>query len=729
MATNFHIRPRLRNWLGKCSYIFFVISLLSAPSYYAQTNEDCLSCHSDETLTMDRKGKPVKLFVDDKILGISVHKKLQCVSCHVGFDPGNVPHKENIQPINCQSCHKNAPVKHLFHPQMLKAAANSESKDLNCKGCHGTHDAKQIKVAGAKGTPVCANCHSAESNDFSQSTHHAAGLRGVKEAPSCLTCHVQQITTKGFANDTVKAKLAQEKLCLTCHLDDPAVRSKFSYKKGFIQSYDQSVHGRAIRDGKAKAAGCVDCHGVHKIQGADEKDASIAKKNIPATCGKCHVEIAKQYAGSVHGMSVAKGGTDAPVCTDCHGEHNILKHNDPNAAVSFKNVSEQICSKCHSSMKLSEKYGMAANKFQTFKDSYHGLALEGGSASVANCSSCHGIHDIKASSDPESRVNKKNLAKTCGKCHPGANANFAVGSVHVTVTQKDEPVLWWIVRIYLILIGLTIGGMFFHNFIDFIKKAKLKKLRQRGLLPQHHHGRSLYLRMTVGERIQHVSLMLSFFGLVFSGFMLSYPDAWWVKHIRNFVPGAFELRSIFHRICAVVMVTASLSHLFYIIFTQRGRQLVFDLLPRLKDAQDAWGVAKFNLGFSKEKPLLDRFSYVEKAEYWALIWGTIVMTATGLMMWFDNTFIGLYTKIGWDIARTVHYYEAWLAFLSIVVWHLYFVIFNPDIYPMNLAWIKGTISEEEMADEHPLELERIKQKEAEDFNKVSDDTKKDSGTN
>ncbi len=158
------------------------------------------------------------------------------------------------------------------------------------------------------------------------------------------------------------------------------------------------------------------------------------------------------------------------------------------------------------------------------------------------------------------------------------------------------------------------------------------------------------------------------------------------------------------------MVTVSLYHIFYISATTRGRQLVKDLFPRLQDFKDAIGIAMFNLGISKEKPKLDRFSYVEKAEYWALVWGTIVMTATGIIMWFDNTFMGLFTKLGWDIARTVHYYEAWLAFLAIVVWHFYFVIFNPDVYPMNLAWWKGTISEEEMAEEHPLEYERLNKK-------------------
>ena len=109
---------------------------------------------------------------------------------------------------------------------------------------------------------------------------------------------------------------------------------------------------------------------------------------------------------------------------------------------------------------------------------------------------------------------------------------------------------------------------------------------------------------------------------------------------------------------------------------------------------------------------MDRFSYVEKAEYWALVWGTIVMGfTTGLLMWIYIDYIGIFSKLEWDIARTIHYYEAWLAFLAIVVWHFYFVIFNPDIYPMSLAWFKGTITEEEMAEEHPLELKRIKEKE------------------
>ena len=84
------------------------------------------------------------------------------------------------------------------------------------------------------------------------------------------------------------------------------------------------------------------------------------------------------------------------------------------------------------------------------------------------------------------------------------------------------------------------------------------------------------------------------------------------------------------------------------------------------------------------------------------------MTLTGIILWFDNTSMGYFTKLGFDISRTIHFYEAVLASLAIVVWHFYFVIFNPDIYPMNLSWLTGRMSEKEMLEEHPLHLAELK---------------------
>jgi cytochrome b subunit of formate dehydrogenase len=151
----------------------------------------------------------------------------------------------------------------------------------------------------------------------------------------------------------------------------------------------------------------------------------------------------------------------------------------------------------------------------------------------------------------------------------------------------------------------------------------------------------------------------------------------------------------------------------YLAGTARGRQLVRDLMPTWKDFTDVLQLLRYNLGWAAHRPRFGRFSYMEKAEYLALVWGTALMAVTGIILWFDNTFMNLLTKLGWDIARTVHYYEAWLAMLSILVWHFYFVIFSPDAYPVNLTAFTGMMTEEEMEDEHSLELEAIKRREQE----------------
>jgi cytochrome b subunit of formate dehydrogenase/bacterioferritin-associated ferredoxin len=684
-------------------------------------------CHEDESLTMEKEGREISLFVNPAVLNNSTHKNLTCVSCHVGFDPEEFPHKEDIRPLDCKLCHADAPTKHQFHPQMMRAIGTNGTRDISCKNCHGTHDVKSTKTPGAKWNvsnlnSSCGSCHNKVADIFKNSQHSVAFRKGFKDAPNCLTCHNTQVVRITEGRDAIQLKLAQEKLCLSCHLDIPEIRERTIPSAGFIASYESSIHRMALSGGNPNAAGCVDCHTSHNVKDGLDTSSTVSRVNIPSTCGNCHAEITQVFNESIHGISAMKGNNDAPICTDCHGEHDILKHDDPKSPVAFGNVSEQICSPCHSSVKLSEKYGIKSDRFKTFADSYHGLALRGGSLSVANCASCHGIHNIKPSSDPSSMINKANLAETCGSCHPGANENFTKGKIHVTFEKEDEPILYWIATLYISLIVMVIGGMFVHNFFDFIKKSKIKKLKLRGLIKEEPVGHSLYLRMNLSERLQHGTMAVSFILLVITGFMLRFPESWWVEHLRSLSTDAFEYRSIIHRIAGVAMITVSLYHIYYVSFTKRGRKLVKDLFPVYRDITEAIGVAKYNLGISKVKPQLGRFSYIEKAEYWALIWGTIVMSVTGLILWFDNTFIGLLTKLGWDVARTIHYYEAWLAFLAIVVWHFYFVIFNPDVYPMSTAWLTGKLTEEEMHHEHPRELEEIKKEQLEKEDNSEDDS-------
>ena len=691
----------------------FAAAASGAKPVKAPANDDCLTCHADKDAKRTN-GKSVA--VAGAKFAASVHGKagVSCVDCHADLaKASDFPHAAKLAKVDCASCHDGAGASHPFHPEIARAGREKKEPQVACSDCHGSHEITAVndpafRFARARQAQACGVCHDDTSRHFLTSDHGKAYSSGEKPAPSCVSCHRNPITS-GSGLSAADLKKAQERLCLSCHLYDESVKSKAAPTAGFIASFENSVHGRAIKRGDARAPGCADCHGAHDERRGMDTSSFVNKMQVQQVCAKCHASENLAFTASVHGSAIRKGNQQAPACTDCHGEHSILSPKDPRSPVAAANVSTQVCSPCHASLRVTEKWNLPRDRTKTFSESYHGLASRGGVVEVANCASCHGAHDILPSSNPASRVNRANMATTCGAsgCHPGANARFALGSVHSTGSPKDSPLVYWIATIYVLLIVATIGGMFLHNFLDFLRKSRRQLAIRRGEILEEHAGHGLYLRMTVAERLQHASLGLSFIALVVTGFMLRYPESWWVLSIRRVWPGVFDARSIAHRAAALVMVAASLYHVAYLSFTTRGRALLRDLWWRRKDLTDAIATMKYNVGLSAARPRYDRFSYIEKSEYWALVWGTLVMAATGFAMWFDNKFIGLLTKLGYDVARTIHFYEAWLATLAILVWHVYFVIFNPDAYPMNMAWLTGKLSEKEMEEEHPVELERL----------------------
>ena len=166
---------------------------------------------------------------------------------------------------------------------------------------------------------------------------------------------------------------------------------------------------------------------------------------------------------------------------------------------------------------------------------------------------------------------------------------------------------------------------------------------------------------------------------------MKFPNSW----LAEVLAIGEKLRSITHRVAGVVLIAAGIYHMFYLAATREGRRLIWDFAPRPKDAFDALGTMRYYLGLSAERPKFGRFSYAEKAEYWALVWGTALMGVTGVMMWAKVGVGNLLARWWVDVATAVHFYEAILATLAIVVWHFYQVMFDPDVAPMNLAWLDG----------------------------------------
>ncbi len=566
---------------------------------------------------------------------------------------------------------------------------------LQCQGCHGA--GKTLPYLGG------ALFHSLQHTAYDKGFHaQAIGKSG--KAATCLDCHARNgdMTTIQPASEP-RSTINRANIAVTCgrcHGDKSVMQGSGISDRPFL-SYRESVHAQAIARGNTRAAVCSDCHGSHDIRQASDPESSISKTNIPKTYGQCHQTEAQQFNESVHGQALARGVSRSPACTDCHGIHNIKAPFAANTAVASTALATDSCSKCHEGVTLTQEFGVAGGRVSSYRDSYHGLASRLGSKVVANCASCHGVHNILPSADAKSMINANNLAQTCGQCHVGASVNFTKGKIHLSepaagsVSYRDMGALGtkWVRRIYLPLILMVIGGMVVHNGLIWRKKALAKR---------RFEGRTI-TRLSPNQRLQHWLLLTSFILLVMSGFALQYPDSW-----PAWLLGSSELlRRIIHRSAAVVMLVTGVYHLAYLALTREGRRWVKDMLPTKKDISDVLQNFGYYLGLRATRPKIARFGYAEKAEYWAVVWGTMVMGLTGLMLWYKIGWFGFLPRWWIDIALAVHFYEAVLATLAIVVWHFYQVIFDPDVYPVNWAFYDGNISEELYKEEHRLAYDQM----------------------
>jgi DnaJ-class molecular chaperone len=256
--------------------------------------------------------------------------------------------------------------------------------------------------------------------------------------------------------------------CTHCHYKGNAEGAPQS---DAVLAYFESVHGKAIARGNAKAPLCQDCHGNHFVLKVKNDASLVSQRKVAETCGRCHIEIYAQYKTSIHGVAVAQGIREAPSCTGCHGEHMIYSPKDPKSTVYATHVAEQ-CSKCHGSISIMSKFGIETEQVSTYKESFHGVASQFGSRTVANCASCHGTHDIRPPQDPLSSVNPKNVPKTCGKCHPGANPNFAVGKMHIDAKKKEAGIVYYVASFFKYLTIGTMLALIVHIFLDMYGRTK-----------------------------------------------------------------------------------------------------------------------------------------------------------------------------------------------------------------------------------------------------------------
>jgi len=312
---------------------------------------------------------------------------------------------------------------------LLVSPANAEppiqETEKYCLSCHGDPNLSLTLPSGEVLSLYI------DKDGLDHSVHSTVGIE-------CEACH-NNIT--GYPHPEIKYQNARElsrayyQTCEKCHSSN--------YEKTL-----DSMHAQAAKAGNLNAPICTDCHGAHDVRPPDQPRSLISE-----TCRQCHAEIVDTYRQSVHGAALmAEENPDVPVCTDCHGVHNIQ---DPRTA-QFRVDEPELCAGCHANEELMSKYGLSADVYSLYKLSWHGVDVSVYKAKwptiwhdSAVCSDCHGIHDIRATNDPQSKVNPNNLLATCQQCHPTAGPNWTgAWTGHYQISLERTPALFYVERFY-----------------------------------------------------------------------------------------------------------------------------------------------------------------------------------------------------------------------------------------------------------------------------------------
>ncbi|UCF78288.1 MAG: cytochrome c3 family protein [Candidatus Eiseniibacteriota bacterium] len=339
----------------------------------ASENEPCLQCHSDPDLATKRGAASVSLYVDARVFSNSVHRGLSCVQCHADADPDDLPHPERLNPVYCGTC----------------------------------HDEVQLQ--------------------FESGIHGQALHRKAIYAPTCKECHGKHDITPSTDPASRTFKMNIPFLCGKCHREGAPVARVYNISEhNIIENYSQSIHGEGLfKKGLAVTATCTDCHGSHLILPHSNAKSSISRRNISATCMKCHSRIEEVHLKVIRGELWEAEPGAIPACTDCHLPHKVRKES---MAI---NVSDRACLKCHETDDVHKVVDGKRVSLTVGKDD-----LSGSVHRNIPCVKCHADIDprLKRPCEPADRVD-------CSNCHAKIGEEYIISGhgQHFLEGHKEVP--------------------------------------------------------------------------------------------------------------------------------------------------------------------------------------------------------------------------------------------------------------------------------------------------
>jgi cytochrome b subunit of formate dehydrogenase len=557
-----------------------------------------------------------------------------------------------------------------------------------CASCHrGVQTYPHDPVAAR--TIECRRCHARADSLWRGGVH---GPRSPDSAAaSCVACHGgHDIERRGFL-PTAAGRALMRRACVQCH--------------------EQPV-ASAARDVHADSIACTNCHGSHDMRPVPDHATRFIDVRLARACTQCHAGVAGTYWSDSHGRTAqAQAAGTAPLgpqpaatCVSCHGEHGIRRHDDP----AWRFAVADACIECH------EAYGA------TFRDSYHGQASTVGSVKAAECADCHTAHDVRPSHDSASSVAPGHRLATCRACHDAATARFAGYLPHADVRDRGKyPGLFWVWAFMSTVLFGTMVVWGTHTLLWY-----RRSWRDRKAHGPHHRGPvamdaalrgagPLVWRFGLVFRIVHALIVATFFVLVLTGLPLRFSCAAWAPGLARLL-GGVPAAGLIHRVAGVVVFgyfALYAAHVTLRLFRTRdlkgavqGRDsIVFGM----RDLRDIVAMVKWFL-HRGPPPRFGRYSYMEKFDYFAELWGVGVIGFTGLMLWQPELFSRVFPGVAFNVAIIVHSYEAMIATAFIFTIHFFNVHLRPDKFPLDAVMFHGRATLQYMEEEHPELADRLR---------------------
>jgi cytochrome b subunit of formate dehydrogenase len=574
-------------------------------------NASCLQCHDGKKKIEVKVGDEKKALspVKPDKFGQGVHAKMQCVDCHTNIVDDKAPHQKTAQTVpGCAQCHQDLLKRAQMDGTAIKKPRLATVVE-NIEAYKRSFHARQNKDSPERVNADCHECHDS----------HSFAVPADKKSEAYK-----------------EWRLGIPALCgEKCHDEQ-------------VETFSDSVHGKAIAKGDAKAAVCTDCHTTHEITNTSLDSFKLLN---PEECGNCHKANLKSYRDTYHGQVTQLGFAYTAKCFDCHGSHGILKPSDPKSKVNPENKLK-TCRGCHDGKKLPQ----ATAGFVSFSPHAH-------------------AGDFKKY--PEVWIASRFMvALLIGV--------FAFFWLHCGLWYYRE---WK---------DHTLGKVHHQHILTGDLKIDEKKQVKR---------------FGAGWRIAHLAFALVTMTLVLTGTTALFSEAAWAPVVAKALGGT-KAMGIIHRVAAFLFVGIFLAHFVYVmVHLLRKRDFRWfgpdSLIPRWKDFTDCYGMFKWFLG-KGPKPMFDRWAYFEKFDYWAVFWGVNVIGFSGLMLAFPHITANFLPGWVFNVATLVHGEEAFLAAVFLFTVHFFNNHFRPDkLPPPDIVMFTGSLPLEEFMRDHPAQYQRL----------------------